>query len=84
MHVLNVLITFLKKKKKKNSSTFFISKILFFFYRTVTHILHFEGNGKVEFFEGNWLQYEKERRKRGVGVDFADDEDVFRSFSFDS
>ncbi len=61
-----------------------IISLPFVIIRTVTHILHFEGNGKVEFFEGNWLQYEKERRKRGVGVDFADDEDVFRSFSFDS
>ncbi len=60
-----------------------ISHDRWFLDRTVTHILHFEGkDGKVELFEGNWLTYEKDRRARGLGVEYVDDEEAFRTFSF--
>lgn len=35
-----------------------------------THILAFEGDSQVVFFEGNYQDYEKDRRKRlGVEAD---------------
>jgi ATP-binding cassette ChvD family protein len=40
-----------------------ISHDRFFLNRICTHLLVFEGNGKVRWFEGNWEEYEKVRRK---------------------
>lgn len=41
-----------------------ISHDRWFLDRIATHILAFEGNSKVVWFEGNWSEYEADRRKR--------------------
>ncbi len=41
-----------------------ISHDRYFLDRIATHILAFEGNGEVAWFEGNWSQYEEDRQKR--------------------
>ena len=35
-----------------------------FLDRIATHILAFEGDSRVEFFEGNYQEYEADKRKR--------------------
>lgn len=47
-----------------------ISHDRWFLDRIVTHILAFEGNSRVTFFQGNWTEYEADRRKR-LGADAA-------------
>jgi sulfate-transporting ATPase len=61
-----------------------VSHDRYFLDRTATHILHFDGAGGTEFFEGNWGQFEAHLRKRGLGDKFLSDEDVFRQVSFNS
>jgi len=41
-----------------------ISHDRFFLDRLATHILAFEGNGHVEWFEGNFESYEEDKRRR--------------------
>ncbi|MDF1579307.1 MAG: energy-dependent translational throttle protein EttA [Desulfuromonadales bacterium] len=41
-----------------------ISHDRWFLDRIATHILAFEGDSKVVFFEGNWSAYEEDRKKR--------------------
>lgn len=41
-----------------------ISHDRWFLDRIATHILAFEGDSKVVWFEGNWTEYEADRRKR--------------------
>ena len=41
-----------------------ISHDRWFLDRIATHILAFEGNSRVEFVQGNWSDYEADRRKR--------------------
>jgi ATP-binding cassette ChvD family protein len=41
-----------------------ISHDRWFLDRIATHILAFEGNSQVVFFEGNWSEYETDRKKR--------------------
>jgi len=45
-----------------------ISHDRWFLDRIVTHILAFEGDSRVAFFNGNWTQYEADRKKR-LGAD---------------
>ncbi len=45
-----------------------ISHDRWFLDRIATHILAFEGDSHVEWFEGNYQQYEKDRKKR-LGAD---------------
>ena len=45
-----------------------ISHDRWFLDRVATHILAFEGDSRVTFFNGNWTEYEADRRKR-LGVD---------------
>ena len=45
-----------------------ISHDRWFLDRIATHILAFEGDSHVEFFEGNYAEYEADHRKR-VGDD---------------
>lgn len=45
-----------------------ISHDRWFLDRIATHILAFEGESKVEFFDGNYSEYEEDRRSR-LGVD---------------
>jgi len=47
-----------------------ISHDRWFLDRLCTHILAFEGDGKVHFFPGNFSEYEDDRRKR-LGEDLA-------------
>ena len=47
-----------------------ISHDRWFLDRIVTHILAFEGESRVTFFQGNWTEYEADRRKR-LGADAA-------------
>lgn len=47
-----------------------ISHDRWFLDRIATHILAFEGDSKVEFFDGNFSQYEEDRKRRlGVEAD---------------
>ena len=47
-----------------------ISHDRFFLDRLATHILAFEGNSEVVYFEGNYQDYEKDRKRRlGVAAD---------------
>jgi ATPase subunit of ABC transporter with duplicated ATPase domains len=47
-----------------------ISHDRWFLDRLATHILAFEGDSEVVFFDGNYSQYEEDRRKRlGVEAD---------------
>jgi ATPase subunit of ABC transporter with duplicated ATPase domains len=41
-----------------------ISHDRWFLDRVATHILAFEGDGHVEWFEGNFQEYEKDRHRR--------------------
>ena len=41
-----------------------ISHDRWFLDRIATHILAFEGNSHVEWFEGNWQAYEQDRIRR--------------------
>jgi ATP-binding cassette ChvD family protein len=41
-----------------------ISHDRWFLDRIATHILAFEGESRATFFEGNWSEYEEDRRKR--------------------
>jgi ATPase subunit of ABC transporter with duplicated ATPase domains len=41
-----------------------ISHDRWFLDRIATHILAFEGNSQVVFFNGNWSEYEADRKKR--------------------
>ena len=41
-----------------------ISHDRWFLDRIATHILAFEGDSRVTFFQGNWTEYEADRRKR--------------------
>jgi energy-dependent translational throttle protein EttA len=51
-------------------SAIIISHDRWFLDRIATHILAFEGDSKVVFFEGNWSEYEADRRARlGVAAD---------------
>ena len=45
-----------------------ISHDRWFLDRIATHILAFEGDSQVEWFEGNYQEYEKDRRRR-MGAD---------------
>jgi energy-dependent translational throttle protein EttA len=45
-----------------------ISHDRWFLDRIATHILAFEGDSQVVFFNGNWTEYEADRKKR-LGVD---------------
>jgi len=47
-----------------------VSHDRWFLDRIATHILAFEGDGHVEWFEGNYQDYEKDHKKR-VGADAA-------------
>jgi ATP-binding cassette ChvD family protein len=47
-----------------------ISHDRWFLDRIATHILAFEGDSKVFFFQGNWSEYEADRKKR-LGADAA-------------
>ena len=47
-----------------------ISHDRWFLDRIATHILAFEGDSRVIFFQGNWSEYEADRRKR-LGADAA-------------
>ncbi len=47
-----------------------ISHDRWFLDRIATHILAFEGDSEVTFFEGNWSEYEEDRKKRlGAAAD---------------
>lgn len=45
-------------------SAIIISHDRWFLDRVATHILAFEGNSQVVFFDGNYTQYEEDRRRR--------------------
>ena len=47
-----------------------ISHDRWFLDRIATHILAFEGDSQVVFFQGNWTEYEADRKKR-LGSDAA-------------
>ena len=47
-----------------------ISHDRWFLDRIATHILAFEGDSQVSFFEGNYTDYEEDRKKR-LGADAA-------------
>ena len=47
-----------------------ISHDRWFLDRIATHMLAFEGDSRVTFFQGNWAEYEADRRKR-LGPDAA-------------
>jgi ATPase subunit of ABC transporter with duplicated ATPase domains len=47
-----------------------ISHDRWFLDRIATHILAFEGNSEVEFFAGNYADYEEDRKRR-LGADAA-------------
>ena len=49
-------------------SALFVSHDRWFLDRVATHILAFEGDSRIHWFEGNWSDYEADRRKR-LGVD---------------
>ena len=50
------------------NKTFAISHDRWFLDRIATHILAFEGDSHVEWFQGNYQDYEKDKRRR-LGVD---------------
>lgn len=52
-----------------NGCVMVISHDRFFLDRICTHILAFEGQGKVRYFEGNFQDYESTRRKE-LGADY--------------
>src|SRR5690606_12208359 len=45
-------------------NTFVISHDRWFLDRIATHILAFEGNSHVEFFQGNYREYEEDKKRR--------------------
>jgi ATP-binding cassette ChvD family protein len=45
-------------------SAFIISHDRWFLDRVATHILAFEGDSHVEFFDGNYTEYEEDRKRR--------------------
>jgi ATPase subunit of ABC transporter with duplicated ATPase domains len=45
-----------------------ISHDLWFLDRIATHILAFEGESQVKFFDGNYSEYESDRKRR-LGID---------------
>jgi ATPase subunit of ABC transporter with duplicated ATPase domains len=45
-----------------------ISHDRWFLDRIVTHLLVFEGDAKVNFFEGNFTEYEAKKREKGGGI----------------
>jgi ATPase subunit of ABC transporter with duplicated ATPase domains len=47
-----------------------ISHDRWFLDRLATHILAFEGDSQVVFFQGNWSEYEADRQQR-LGADAA-------------
>jgi ATP-binding cassette ChvD family protein len=48
-----------------------VSHDRWFLDRVATHILAFEGNSQVRWFEGNWSEYETDRKARlGVEADY--------------
>ena len=47
-----------------------ISHDRWFLDRIATHILAFEGDSQVTFFEGNWSEYEEDRKQR-LGAEAA-------------
>ncbi len=47
-----------------------ISHDRWFLDRIATHVLAFEGDSQVVFFQGNWTEYEADRKKR-LGADAA-------------
>ncbi|MBC7371280.1 MAG: energy-dependent translational throttle protein EttA [Bdellovibrionaceae bacterium] len=55
-----------------------ISHDRWFLDRVCTHIMAFEGDSKVEFFNGNFSEYEEDRKKR-LGADAAPKRVRFRS-----
>jgi ATP-binding cassette ChvD family protein len=59
-------------------SAVIISHDRWFLDRVCTHIMAFEGDSKVEFFNGNFTEYEEDRKKR-LGADAAPKRIRFRS-----
>lgn len=57
-----------------------ISHDRWFLDRICTHIMAFEGDSKVEFFNGNFTEYEEDRKKR-LGADAAPKRVRFRSIN---
>ncbi|MGH8463055.1 MAG: ATP-binding cassette domain-containing protein, partial [Pseudomonas sp.] len=53
-----------------SGNTFVISHDRWFLDRIATHILAFEGDSHVEFFQGNYREYEEDKRRR-MGDDAA-------------
>jgi len=51
-------------------NTFVISHDRWFLDRIATHILAFEGDSHVEFFQGNYREYEEDKKRR-MGVEGA-------------
>ena len=51
-----------------NGCAVIVSHDRWFLDRVCTHILAFEGESQVRWFEGNWSDYEAERKKR-LGID---------------
>jgi len=51
-------------------NTFVISHDRWFLDRIATHILAFEGDSHVEFFQGNYREYEEDKKRR-MGEDAA-------------
>ena len=45
-------------------TTMVISHDRWFLNRIATHIIAFEGDSKVEFFEGNFQDYEEDKKRR--------------------
>ena len=45
-------------------NTFVISHDRWFLDRIATHILAFEGDSHVEFFQGNYREYEEDKKRR--------------------
>ena len=47
-----------------------VSHDRWFLDRIVTHILAFEGDSQLVFYDGNWSDYEADRRRRlGIAAD---------------
>jgi ATP-binding cassette ChvD family protein len=61
-------------------SVIVISHDRWFLDRVCTHIMAFEGDSKVEFFNGNFSEYEEDRKKR-LGADAAPKRIRFRSIN---
>lgn len=57
-----------------------ISHDRWFLDRICTHIMAFEGDSKVEFFHGNFSEYEEDRKKR-LGADAAPKRVRFRALT---